>query len=297
MRNKQIILVGVIIFSLFNVAIVFCQDPAPQQSTSGPKPPPGVIAPKPLPVVPNMVSQTIAGVPCYYWRHGCGPTAVGMVVGYYDSHGYTDLIPGESTTETAAVDQAIASQGSGIRGSGIQLHYENYSLPMDSSSTIADSSVTYPTGCHTNDCIADYMHTSWSSDGNRYGWSWSNMVSPSFTSYVNLKNSSYGPSVQSYYMGSSLTWAVLTTEINNNRPMVFLVDSDGSGGTDHFVTIVGYNETTTQYYGCMDTWYAPVRWCQFRGMSASYQWGVWGGWSFRLAPLPVELSRFSAELF
>jgi hypothetical protein len=285
------------IIFLINLSIAFAVDPEPQQSTSGPKPPPGVMEPEPLKPVPNMVSQTISNVPVYYWRHGCGPTAVGMVVGYYDTRGYSDLVVGEATTQTNAVSNMIASQGSGVRGSGTQLHYEDYCLPMDSSTPIADSSVTYPTGCHTNDSIADYMHTSWSSDGNCYGWSWSNMVGPSFTSYVNLRNSSYLPSYQPYYMGSSLTWAVLTTEINNNRPMVFLVDSDGNGGTDHFVTIVGYNETTTQYYGCLDTWYAPVRWCQFRSMSASYSWGVWGGWSFRLAAAPTAVKTSFWALF
>ena len=31
------------------------------------------------------------------------------------------------------------------------------------------------------------MHTSWSADGLRYGWSYSNMVAPGFTSYVASK--------------------------------------------------------------------------------------------------------------
>ena len=123
------------------------------------------------------------------------------------------------------------------------------------------------------------------------------MVGISFTSYVNLKNSSYTPSYSSYYMGSSLTWTVLTTEINNNRPMVFLVDNDGNGGTDHFVTIVGYSETTIQQYGCLDTWGPAVRWCQFRLMAAPYQWGVWGGWSFRLAAAPTAVKISSWALF
>ena len=29
----------------------------------------------------------IAGVPSYAWHDGCGPTATGMIVGYYDTHG------------------------------------------------------------------------------------------------------------------------------------------------------------------------------------------------------------------
>lgn len=269
------------------IGLALAQDP-PQQSHSGPKPPANAEFKQPLPFAPNAVSNVIATVPGYAWRHGCGPTAVGMVVGYYDRVGFSDLIPGDAATQTSAVNQAIASQGSGVRGSGVQKHYEDYSLPMDSGqpAPLADSSATYPTGCHIDNCIADFMHCSWSKDGNFYGWSWSNRIGPSFTSYVNLVNSSYTPTYTQYSMSSSL-WTVLMTEINAGRPMVFLVDSDGNGGTDHFVTIVGYTDSPTQQYGCLDTW-APatqIRWCQFRGMSSSYAWGVWGGWKFMLQPV------------
>ena len=38
----------------------------------------------------------ISGVPAYLWRCGCAPTAAGMVLGYWDSHGYPNF-PGEAT--------------------------------------------------------------------------------------------------------------------------------------------------------------------------------------------------------
>jgi hypothetical protein len=38
----------------------------------------------------------IYDVPNYYWRNGCSPTAAGMVLGYWDSHGYSNF-PGETT--------------------------------------------------------------------------------------------------------------------------------------------------------------------------------------------------------
>lgn len=271
------------------------QSIAPQQSTSGPTAPPVAGPKQPLARGADAgggATQTIVGVPGYAWRHGCGPTAVGMVVGYWDTHGYPDLFPGNASFQTAEVSQGIASQGSGVRGGGVQRHYEDYSLPMDSSTAmISDSSQTYPVGCHPDDCIADFMHTSWSADGNKYGWSWSSRVIPSFTSYVTLRNPSYAFTCSSYYMsGGSLNWTVVTNEIAHNRPMVFLVDSDGDGSTDHFVTVVGYSDSPTRQYGCLDTWYPydQVRWCTFQGMSSSYAWGVWGGWSFQpnTAPTP-----------
>ncbi len=264
------------------LCVASAQELSPQQSTTGPVPPPGAGPKLPAP----LGARTISGVPGYLWRHGCGPTAVGMVVGYYDTHGCPDLVPGDAATQTAEVNQAIASQGSGIRGSGIQQHYEDYSLPMDSGQSvpIPDSSTNYPAGCHPDNCVADFMQTSWSSVGNFYGWSWSSRVAPAFTSYVNLHNRAYNPQSGQYGMGETL-WSTMVTEINNNRPMVFLVDSSGDGSTDHFVTIVGYNDSPSRQYACLDTWNPPtqIRWCQFRAMSSSYAWGVWGGWTFRLA--------------
>lgn len=261
------------------------QEPVPQQSTTGPLPPSQVGLHLLSPVGQNALMATISGVPPYLWRHGCGPTAVGMVLGYYDLNGFPDLFVGDASSQTASVNQGIASQGSGTRGSGMQLHYEDFALPNDSSSSsvISDSSQTYPTGCHASDSIADFMRTSWSSAGNFYGWSWSSDIIPAFTNYVRLKNPSYVPCSTSYYMDSSLTWTVVTNEIANNRPMVFLVDSSGDGYTDHFVPVIGYSDGPPQQYACYDTWDTSVRWCQFRAMSSSYSWGVWGGWSFSLA--------------
>ncbi len=67
--------------------------------------------------------------------------------------------------------------------------------------------------------------------------------------------------------------------------------------TDHFVTIVGYRETNGYpEYACWDTWSTTLlRWQQFRSMSNTYAWGVWGGFSFSLSattptptPTPTE---------
>ena len=264
----------------------------PQQSTSGPVPPASAGPKRPLIInreTGNVAIRTITGVPGYGWRHGCGPTAVGMVVGYWDARGFPDCFAGEADTQTAEVDQGIASQGSGTRGSGTQRHYEDYALPDDSGIPIVpDSSEAYPANCHGDDCIADFMHTSWSVDWNRYGWSWSSRVIPAFTAYLNLRNPAYSFQCASLYMqDQSLDWSVLTNEIAHDRPMVFLVDSRGDGCTDHFVTVIGYAEDgPTRQYACLDTWYPPeqVRWCEFRSMSSSYPWGIWGGWSFQPNP-------------
>ncbi len=257
----------------------------PQQNTTGPIPPKEVLAKTEIvsgAALSGGVDITVLGVPGYAWRHGCGPTAVGMVVGFWDETGCSDLFDGGSSTQTSSVDQGIASEGS----SSNPLHYEDYSLPLDSYPNMSLDKSELPAGDeHISDSIADFMYTSWSSSNNYYGWSWSNHIEQSFSNYAQLRNSSYVPSTQTYYYGSTLTWGVLTSEIDAQRPMVFLVDSSGSGSTDHFVTVVGYRlDGTTQYYGCLDTWspYDTIRWVRFRGLSSGYSWGVWGGYSFQL---------------
>jgi len=257
--------------------------PEPQQTTTGPTATEKIES-KDETLQPSAVGGgadiTVLGVPAYAWRHGCGPTALGMIVGYWDGRGYDKLFDGDATTQTESVDQGMASQN------GASGHYEDYSLPEDSYPNLELDRSEDPVGDeHISDSIADFMFTSWSIADNYYGWSWSNHITPAFTNYLQSRDSSYVAITNTYYYDydSSLSWDVLTSEIDAQRPMIFLVDSNGDGYTDHFVTIVGYRvEGDTQYYGCLDTWYPyeTIRWEEFRGMSSSYAWGIWGGYSF-----------------
>ena len=161
------------------------------QSTTGPIPPPGV-APKVARVFqPGERVVTIPGVPGYEWRHGCGPTAMGMVIGYHDGLGMDDLIPGDASTQTPAVDQAIASQRSEMDPG----HYEDYSLPIDDYGTgiLPDMSEPPAGDEHADDCIADFMFTSQSALVNYYGWSYGAHIDDAFLSYIEHVNPEYFP--------------------------------------------------------------------------------------------------------
>ncbi len=285
LKLKQLLLV-VLSVLIMTAPVLMADDAEPRQSTSGPEPPVTVQERDVIRAlgVPPIAPVVIGAVPDYMWRHGCGPTATGNVVGYYDGQGYADLIPGDASTQTAAVDQAIASQGSAAN----PRHYEDYSLPIDSPPTLLLDKSEPPFGDeHPNDCIADFQMTSWSRRGNYYGWGYDTDVGPSFVDYINMINPAYSPAFVRYRWGA-LTWSILTTEIDNGRPMVFLVDTDGDGSTDHFVTIVGY-DTATGQYGCHDTWApAGVRWESFQGISAGNPWGIYSGIAFKLAPLGLK---------
>jgi surface protein len=240
--------------------IVFCiSTSVGQKSNSGPFRPKGVD--------PGLKSHSrnlveIQGVPSYLWRYGCGPTAVGMVVGYYDCNGFYDLIPGNATTQTSQVDQVIASSD----------HFNDYSWPLDyPPDPILDDKSTLG-GAHVSDCIADFMKTSWSSENYYYGISHINYIGSSFIDYVNLVNDAYITTAQNHIFDSNL-WSVFTNEIDNNRPVVFLVDTDADGITDHFVTGIGYDPVANQY-AVYDTWDHLVHYYDWAEMNSGVSWGI-----------------------
>jgi hypothetical protein len=279
---KRATLIFIMLVLIFSVQIESVQsnlipsgirpdEPVPAQSTSGPLPPNTVAAPS---LAPDMTTAAVVidAVPTYAWRHGCGPTAAGMVIGYYDMHGYPWLIPGDSSTQTAAVNEAIASQNT---PSAISNHYEDYSLPLDNYPALYVDRSAAPVGDeHIANSIADFMYTSFSSQSNRYGWSWSNHIGPALVNYVHLKQPAASVTYTSRGWSTSL-WSQYQTEIDANRPVVFLVDSSGDGSTDHFITGIGYEEINgVKKYAAWDTWYDTIRWEEFIQMQSGKSWGI-----------------------
>jgi len=292
LKLKQLLL-AVLLVLIITAPAVLADDTEPRQNTTGPEPPKDVQERDVIKAlgIPPIAPVVIGGVPDYTWRHGCGPTALGNVVGYYDGQGYVDLIPGDASIQTADVNQVIASGGTSVNPNplGFEQHYEDFARPEDPlpGPLLNDDYITAGRTPHLNDSVGDYMDTSKSTRTNRYGWSWDTDVGPAFVDYVNMKNSAYAPSF-TRYRWSALTWSILTNEIDNGRPMVFLVDTNGDGDSDHFVTIVGY-DTATGQYGCHDTWApAGVRWESFQGIAGGNSWGIYSGISFQLAPIGIK---------
>jgi len=245
-----------------------------QQSTTGPYRPKGVS--KGIIQNNQKSTNTIIGVPSYIWHRGCGPTALGMVIGYYDTHGFTDLIDGDASTQTSYVNDAIANSN----------HYSDYSLPIDSPpNLLADKSQLG--GAHSSNCIADFMNTSWSSRSNYWGWSWSNDIAPAFTNYIQMRNSTYVVSTSYQYFNTGTSWNNFKSEIDSNKPVVLLVDSNGDGYTDHFVTGIGYDDTG-MLYAIYDTWDHSIHWYQWRSMSSNYSWGIYGYDILNIEPLSTS---------
>lgn len=279
---SRTVLVGIVAFL---VKVFFASDPVlAQQSTTGPVPPVGIDRGIKLPTLEQVV---IPGVPSYIWHHGCGPTAAGMVVGYWDGNGYPDLVPGDASNQTVAVNAMIADDSENpdcAQPDGD--HYQDYSCPLDYSPDpiLPDRSETG--GAHSSNCIGDFMQTSWSSEDNYYGWSWFSDVAPSFTGYVNFVQPAYVPNPSSFSF-DDFSFRDYVDEIDAGRPVVLLVDTDGNGYTDHFVTGIGYDISASEY-GIFDTWDNSIHW--FDWAPIGNPWGIYGVTTFSLTvqqPIPT----------
>jgi hypothetical protein len=195
----------------------------------------------------------LSDVPAYNWYHGCGPTAAASVIGYWDLHGYGNLFTASGWNDvrlTANVQDQISSPE----------HNARYDPTPDNTSN--------PESWNS---IADWFRTS--KDPLAYGWSYQSYADDAFIGYGNYR----GYTIDAYYESwSSFGWTDLVTEIDMARPMMFLVDTDGDGGTDHFVPVLGYDDRGVDglWYGLYTTWSEDetVAWYQFQGMGSP--WGI-----------------------
>jgi len=242
------------------------QELPPRQSTTGPYPPAGVDTfGQEFPRAQALSAMLIPNAPAYLWYNGCGPTAVGMVLGYYAGHGFSRLFPGDANSQANYMNNAISSLE----------NYADYCYPLDYKPNLLPDKSEPPFGDeHKDNCIADFMRTSQSHIQNYYGWSWDTDIEPAFGKYVALV-SPYVCFAQRYSY-DSFSFESLKSEINNGRPLVLLVDSDGDGATDHFVTVISFNSAAgIDYYGCYNTWDWSVHYYPYRTIAKGQAWGVY----------------------
>ncbi len=210
----------------------------------------------------------IANVPAYNWYHGCGPTAAASIIGYYDVHGFGNLFDASGWNNvklTANVQNQISSPA----------HNAKYDPDPD------DPNLPTP----PNTSIACWFRTSVNQP---YGWSWLSDSDDAIRGYAEYRGYECTSWYESY---GSFTWADLVGEIDANRPMMFLVDTDGNGGTDHFVPVLGYDDRGAEglWYGCYTTWSESetIAWYRFRGMGND--WGVGYATFAVITPEPTML--------
>ena len=224
----------------------------------------------PIGTVNKKNTTLISNMPSYVWHRGCGPTALGMIIGYYDMHAFGELFDDNTLLQTNSIDMQIASDD----------HYNNYSLPLDYYPTLLQDMSELGTP-HSHNSIADFMKTSSSICGNYWGWSWFSDIGSAFEDYVNYRNPNYNTNTSSIYFSSN-SWNEYMEEIDNNRPVIILVDTDADGSTDHFVVGIGYDDSS-QEFACYDTWDNNIHWYSWQEMANGINYGIFGFTKFNIS--------------
>jgi hypothetical protein len=99
-------------------------------------------------------------------------------------------------------------------------------------------------------------------------------VGESFTGYINYIEPEYQPVTRDEFF-DTFSWDDYKAEIDSGRPVVILVDTDGDGETDHFITAIGYDPGNMQY-GLLNTWDYDIHWYDWRQMAPGISWGIYG---------------------
>jgi hypothetical protein len=209
----------------------------------------------------------ITGVPSYLDHYGSGPTTMGMIMGYWDAHGYDDLIPGASdwATNEQAIRDAIASPG----------HIEDYWPTPD---RVLAEGESY----HPDDSLADFMYTSRQPD--TQGFTLFTLTDNGAEGYASYRGYRYWDAHISYY--SSL-WGFYTQAIDQGKPAQLLVDSDGDGQADRYYTGVGYDDTPgAERYAALDAVSHTVQWFDF--VTVGTPNGLYGGTIVNPGPPPGD---------
>jgi len=232
-----------------------------------PEPPPGFIVVPPSQLAVG-AQQITLDVPEYVWQDGCGPTATAMLLGYYDKLYDMDLLEGDPNSQ-GSITQSISSQehlDDYAKGPNDEYYDEHEPEPIPDKSELG--------GAHSDNCIADFEKTSWSSEDNKYGWTWfaqgsQPVLAQAIQDYAEYRG--VGLAYQSLWF-EDITFNTLKTEIDEGRPFLAAVDSDEDGYSDHFVT--GYGYSTDGKIGWKTTWPSPVHWETFHEADPNDDWGV-----------------------
>jgi len=179
--------------------------------------------------------STILKVTPRIWNHGCTNTSVGMLIEYYKDLGYKDLMDD--------MNDIVSEQ-----------HINYYAYPIDKDNLQQDSSILKSP---PQNCLADFMKTSWYSEGCYYAGTEFYNILPGIEKYVKSKHPWYNVEYEDTYYFEHYCKA-----IDEGRPVLIAV-LWGKGS--HMVLGIGYNKSDTSFY-CYDTWFTEprkVQWTSF----------------------------------
>jgi hypothetical protein len=258
-------------------------------------------------------SHLITSVPAYLWYHGCVPTAVGMLAGYYDSMTeFENLIMGSASTQTPEVNEIIASSGLELDFDGLldlgSGHVPDYALYNDQDDRydfvpipdLSDPAVVASTGiqAHRDNSIADFVMASRSYvDGGLDSFVYGETDDPYIEQGIEdffawAPGEPDGTPSNRYqadavlYEGVAMTWEIYVAEVKGGRPVLLGVDTTGfSAMPDHEVIGIGYDMATMQY-ACYDGYSNTVHWFNWEAAGNGSPYGIADGITVEVTSAP-----------
>jgi hypothetical protein len=116
-------------------------------------------------LVAHTSGGSLSGAGTYDWWYGCSPTSAGMLLGWYDRNGFSNLVPGGNAelntfgNPDALVNSAIASSG----------HISDFYGGLSPSAGYGLSGDDISGQQHNFNCLADFMGTSQDAYSNTNG--------------------------------------------------------------------------------------------------------------------------------
>ncbi len=157
-------------------------------------------------------------------------------MGYWNVHGYPQLLPGVSLPFRPEIQDLIASPE----------HLDDYWVDWNSTEDdpyISDGRA--PRSFPDYNCLADFMRTSAGTTAD--GWTVRDLVRHGLLRYIEWRTSTVvGPGVTCQFEANcrlSLTFGDLMQEIDAGCPVILFVSRSGSGTYDHAVLAYGYDDT------------------------------------------------------
>jgi hypothetical protein len=167
---------------------------------------------------------------------GCGPTSATMILDTYDNRLATpgSLVSDPLTTAWDLHNNYMNTNAGGF-GSSIDFHYGIQDYASDQGYVL--------------DAVIHLEPTTYTPDP------------------INWPYAIPGDMVLDATFWNTSTWDILDSafisfikpEIDAGDPLMFTVDSDGDGGTDHWLVCVGYDDATNQWAG-YNTWDTTLHW-------------------------------------
>jgi hypothetical protein len=207
--------------------------------------------------------KTLPEVPDYQWNYGCGPTAAGMIMGYWDRQGKSQLVgDADTVAPLSSAPQSVERPSREHRGA------DAYATGPPDSNAVVDAliasvghhrdywahdlgplkgaDVDPKLANHNRDSLADYLETS-------YGRLANGSTDQTMLQF-GLRRWAKDHGASGWYAGPNdtrPTFAKLRDDINNGAPVLLSVSLDGTGGDGHGVVAYGYVD-----FGPEDRWVA-----------------------------------------